>query len=115
MFYTNHIWKLKLNGTRLYLFRLIGVVGLFFLLTHTFTYAQTRTLPIKSRSEEYVFKEIKLPGDEPIRDILAILQDKHGFVWMAGTQGLMRYDGHDFKLFRNIPGDTSSIIDTDLL
>ena len=34
---------------------------------------------------------------------------------MAGKHGLMRYDGHDFKIFHNIPGDTTSIIDTDLL
>jgi len=27
----------------------------------------------------------------------------------------MRYDGHDFKIFYNIPGDTTSIIDTDVL
>ncbi len=27
----------------------------------------------------------------------------------------MRYDGHDFKIFHNIPGDTTSIIDTDVL
>ena len=34
---------------------------------------------------------------------------------MAGKHGLMRYDGHDFKIFRNIPGDTTSLVGTNLL
>ncbi|HHY71623.1 MAG TPA: hypothetical protein GX519_08290, partial [Thermoanaerobacterales bacterium] len=99
----------------MYLFRLLGLAAPLFFLIHFTASAQTPTLPIKSRAEEYVFKEIKLPGDEPIRDILALVQDSRGFVWMAGKHGLMRYDGHDFKIFHNIPGDTTSIIDTDLL
>lgn len=109
------IQEFNLSGISLYFSRLVSVLMLF-LFSHYFpVFAQTPTLPIKQHSDEYVFKEIKLPNDEPIRDILAILQDKHGFVWMAGKHGLMRYDGHDFKTFRNIPGDTTSIIDTDLL
>ncbi len=111
----HEIREFKLSGTRLYLFRLLGVVALLFFWIHFSTFAQTPSLPLKSRSEEYVFKEIRFPGDEPIRDILDLVQDIRGFVWMAGKHGLMRYDGHDFKIFRNIPGDTTSIIDTDLL
>ncbi|HHU96321.1 MAG: two-component regulator propeller domain-containing protein [Bacteroidota bacterium] len=87
---------------------------LFFLMQFTIS-AQTSTLPLKLRSEEYVFKEIRLPGDESIRNISDILEDSHGFVWIASRHGLMRYDGHDFKIFYNIPGDTTSIIDTDVL
>lgn len=115
MYNTSHIRELKLSGASIFLFRLIGILATFLLFIHSTIFAQTPALPLKSRSEEYVFKEIKFPNDEPIRDILAILQDKHGFVWMAGKHGLMRYDGHDFKIFHNVPGDTTSIIDTDLL
>lgn len=109
------IRELRPSGIRLHLFRLLGIMAPLFFLIHFTTSAQTPTLPLKTRSEEYIFKEIRLPGDEPIRDILALLQDSRGFVWMAGKHGLMRYDGHDFKIFRNIPDDTTSIIDTDLL
>lgn len=115
MFYTCPIRALKLRGRRLQPFRLAAAVILLLLMFPFITIAQTLTLPLKPRTEEYVFNEIRLPGDEPIRDILAIVQDARGFVWLAGKHGLMRYDGHDFKIFRNIPGDTNSIVDTDLL
>jgi ligand-binding sensor domain-containing protein len=38
-----------------------------------------------------------------------IRQDKTGFLWIATREGLVRYDGHTFKYFRNQPGDTASL------
>ncbi len=115
MFYTRCIRELIHRGIRLQLSRLIGVTAFLIVFINVSAYPQTPSLPLKPHSEEYVFKEIKLPGDEPIRNISAILEDSHGFVWIASRHGLMRYDGHDFKVFRNIPSDTASIIDTDVL
>jgi ligand-binding sensor domain-containing protein len=47
-----------------------------------------------------------------------ILQDKRGFIWLGTEDGLNRYDGQYFSIFRNNPNDTSTIsgnIITDLL
>ena len=44
-----------------------------------------------------------------------ILQDKLGFMWFGTADGLNRYDGYQFKVFRNRPGDASSISDNDIL
>ncbi|MGB4771570.1 MAG: two-component regulator propeller domain-containing protein [Chitinophagaceae bacterium] len=41
--------------------------------------------------------------------INAIMQDKHGFLWFATKDGLNKYDGYSFKIFRHIPGDANSI------
>ncbi|NLL27394.1 MAG: hypothetical protein GX259_01215 [Bacteroidales bacterium] len=112
MYRKHNVQKLIFSKEKTNFFRLAYILAIFISFNLSIS---AQTLPIKSRSEEFVFKEIKLPGDEPIRDISAILQDNHGFVWIAGKHGLMRYDGHDFKIFHNIPGDTTSIIDTDLL
>jgi len=39
----------------------------------------------------------------------AILQDSRGFIWVATNDGLNRYDGYKFKIFRNDPKDPESI------
>ena len=47
-----------------------------------------------------------------------ILQDKRGFIWFGTDDGLNRYDGHNFLVFRHEPGNNNSIsgnIITDLI
>lgn len=41
--------------------------------------------------------------------ILDIFQDTDGYLWIATRYGLNRYDGYDFKVFKNIPEDSASI------
>lgn len=42
----------------------------------------------------------------PIRKII---QDSYGFIWLASSDGLFRFDGKAFKVFRNKLGDSTSI------
>ncbi len=41
--------------------------------------------------------------------ILCILEDSRGFMWFGTADGLNRYDGYDFKIFRNIVNDSTSL------
>jgi ligand-binding sensor domain-containing protein/signal transduction histidine kinase len=41
--------------------------------------------------------------------VYKIVQDKQGFIWMATQDGLNRYDGVQFKIFRENPFDTSTL------
>ncbi len=41
--------------------------------------------------------------------IYAILQDRQGFMWFATQDGLNRYDGNTFVVYKNNPGDPETI------
>ncbi len=43
--------------------------------------------------------------------VLDIVQDSTGFLWIATQDGLNRYDGYEFKIFRNNPDDSASLSD----
>ncbi|VAX27256.1 hypothetical protein MNBD_IGNAVI01-1121 [hydrothermal vent metagenome] len=39
----------------------------------------------------------------------AVIQDSTGFIWFGTEDGLNRYDGYKFKIFRYDPEDSNSI------
>jgi ligand-binding sensor domain-containing protein/signal transduction histidine kinase len=41
--------------------------------------------------------------------VFAILQDRQGFMWFATRDGLNRYDGNSFVVFKNNPDDPASL------
>jgi ligand-binding sensor domain-containing protein len=45
---------------------------------------------------------------------LSIVQDRKGFLWFATQDGLNRYDGYSFKVFRHNPDDRHSISDNSI-
>ncbi len=47
--------------------------------------------------------------------INTIHQDNKGFVWFATKSGLNRYDGYNFKVFKNNPNDSKTIPDNSII
>ncbi len=47
--------------------------------------------------------------------IMRLLQDSRGILWIGTFDGLNRYDGYQFKIFRNIPGDSTSLSNNKIL
>lgn len=43
--------------------------------------------------------------------VRAIFQDRRGFMWFGTYDGLNRYDGYSFKVFRNTFNDSNSLVD----
>lgn len=42
--------------------------------------------------------------------VTSIYQDRRGFMWVGTNDGLNRYDGYSFKIFRNTFGDSTSLL-----
>ncbi len=47
--------------------------------------------------------------------VTSVLQDRQGFLWVGTTDGLNRYDGNAFTIFRRNRHDTTSIADNCIL
>jgi signal transduction histidine kinase/ligand-binding sensor domain-containing protein/DNA-binding response OmpR family regulator len=43
--------------------------------------------------------------------IHCILQDRDGFMWFGTGNGLNRYDGYSFKIYKHLAGDTTTLTD----
>ncbi|MFK7957265.1 MAG: ATP-binding protein [Lysobacterales bacterium] len=45
----------------------------------------------------------------PANQVTALAQDAEGFLWIGTSDGLARFDGVDFEIFRNEPSDSRSL------
>jgi ligand-binding sensor domain-containing protein len=46
--------------------------------------------------------------------VFCVLQDKYGFLWFGTDDGLNRFDGYEFKVYRNEPSDSTSLSDNSI-
>ncbi len=61
------------------------------------------------RAQDYYFKNYQVNNGLSSNTITSILQDKKGFMWFGTRNGLNRFDGNAFKIFRNDPKDSFSL------
>lgn len=74
--------------------------GMFFALSpHTNSFAQPDTA--KPYEAGLRFERLSVEDGLPNATVLAVLQDQDGFMWFATANGLARYDGSDFTVFRH--------------
>lgn len=55
------------------------------------------------------FESISTKDNLPNSVIRNIDQDTNGFLWFGSNDGLFRYDGQNYLVFRNVPNDLSSL------
>src|SRR5690242_8258274 len=65
----------------------------------------TQGQPIDTKKVELITDKQGLSSNS----VADVLQDEQGYLWIATDDGLNRYDGSTFKIFRRIEGDTTSI------
>ena len=60
------------------------------------------------------FERLQVADGLPSSQVYALRQGKDGFVWIGTRDGLARYDGVDFRVWRHDPGDSSSLASNDV-
>ncbi len=63
----------------------------------------------KQADAEYKFRHLTSAHGLSSNQVTSIYKDRYGFVWFGTISGLNRYDGHSVKVYKNIPGDTTTI------
>jgi len=81
-----------------------------------FTHGITANTPVKSSPKESNkiaisprFEHLTVSDGLSQGYVSAIYQDSKGFMWFGTLDGLNRYDGHNFRVFRNDPFDSTSL------
>ncbi|MDR0412482.1 MAG: response regulator [Dysgonamonadaceae bacterium] len=69
----------------------------------------TILLSITVSGYAYYFRSYQVENGLAHNSVWAVMQDSRGFMWFGTNDGLNRFDGKTFKVFRHIENDTFSI------
>lgn len=58
---------------------------------------------------DYRFRHYRVEDGMSTNTVFKVMQDSDGLMWFGTSDGLIRYDGHGFKSYRNDPGDNQTI------
>ena len=62
-----------------------------------------------ANSGDLCFEHIDISSGLSQNTVQAIIQDREGFMWFGTKDGLNRYDGRHFKVFRHVPGSAEGL------
>ena len=65
----------------------------------------------KAETEPYYFSRVDISQGLSNNQVHCIFRDSRGFIWFGTNSGLNRYDGYTFKIFKNVPNDSTSLSD----
>ena len=67
-------------------------------------------LPVVSAQDNSTFSSYGVDDGLPQSSIWSIVQDKNGFLWLGTSDGVCRFDGYNFNVYRNNPRDPHSVV-----
>jgi len=62
------------------------------------------------QKKNLVFRKITSSDGLPQNSVLSICEDKYGFMWFSTEDGVCKYDGVNFTIYKNDPDDSTSLI-----
>lgn len=71
-------------------------------------------IAVYGQTDQYRFTRINVNHGLSHNQIKSVLKDDRGFVWIGTVSGLNRYDGYGIKVFANKPGDSTSLVNSDV-
>lgn len=67
------------------------------------------TITVNSQHRQIDFQKLTIDNGLSQNTVLSIMQDKKGFMWFGTQDGLNRFDGYEFRVFRNDPSDKNTL------
>ena len=64
---------------------------------------------VSGQENQFTFKHLTTSDGLSDGSVNCILQAEKGFMWFATNEGLNRYDGYQFHIYKHFPGDSLSI------
>lgn len=64
---------------------------------------------LSGKAQQYYFRHYQVEDGLSHNTVFCVLQDQKGFLWMGTKDGLNRFDGNIFKVFRNDEQDSTTI------
>jgi ligand-binding sensor domain-containing protein/signal transduction histidine kinase/DNA-binding response OmpR family regulator len=67
------------------------------------------SVAVAAFGQSYTFRHYQVENGLSYNSVICSLQDKKGFLWFGTKDGLNRFDGYTFKIFRNDPDNPQTI------
>ena len=83
---------------------------IFILILLFFVFA--KTLRVSAQDQNLQFEHLTIDNGLSANTIFCFLQDSRGFLWIGTYNGLNRYDGYNFKIFRSSKTDLNTLSDS---
>jgi len=81
------------------------LIALFYPILSVHLYAQVGNI---------VFERFSIEDGLSNPNVMQVIQDHEGFLWIATRHGLNKYDGYEFTTFEHIPGQQNSLSHNDI-
>ena len=73
------------------------------------TISTVLSVPVSAQKPDIKFQHLSLEDGLSQSTVYTILQDSQGFIWFGTQDGLNKYDGYRFTVYRNDPQDVNSL------